>query len=110
MSTSALLTLREEQVLRRTIRGAPQKTIARELSIAVRTVQDHAKRGLAKLGGHARLMEHAERAGWLDPPSLADVIAASRRLVDARAEVSTAERELRAACMRLVEARGGGPA
>ncbi|MNY29179.1 Transcriptional regulatory protein LiaR [compost metagenome] len=48
------LTLREDQVLRLLARGQCNKTIARQLGIAVGTVKTHVKGVLAKLGASSR--------------------------------------------------------
>lgn len=46
----AQLTPREEQVLNRLSAGAPNKAVAREFGLSVRTIENHRANGLAKLG------------------------------------------------------------
>lgn len=99
------LSPREEQVLRRSMRGEPLKAIAVDLGVAESTTQAQNKSALRKLGGPIKAREYAEREGWFDPPGLADVMAASDRLASARRWCRQAERELREACARLATAR-----
>ena len=61
----ATLTPRERQVLRRVISGAPNKRIAADLGIALKTVKIHRGHAMAKMeaGSLAELVELARRAG-----------------------------------------------
>lgn len=99
------LSPREEQVLRRSLRGEPLKAIAVDLGVAESTTQAQNKSALRKLGGHIKAREYAEREGWFDPPGLPEVVAAAGRLASARKWCRQAERELRDACARMLAGR-----
>jgi DNA-binding CsgD family transcriptional regulator len=60
------LTLREEQVLRLTAMGHPNKAIAALLGISAKTVDSHKGNGMRKLelNGRAELVRHAAHHGW----------------------------------------------
>ena len=65
----AVLTDREDQVVRLIAEGRTSREIARELTISVRTVERHRENVLAKLGMRDRteLTRYAIRAGLIEP-------------------------------------------
>jgi DNA-binding NarL/FixJ family response regulator len=65
----SLLTEREDQVLKLIAEGLTSKEIARTLTIALKTVENHRANILAKLGMRDRtqLTRYAIRAGLIEP-------------------------------------------
>lgn len=99
------LSPRQEQVLRRQAVGVSQKLIAAELGIAESTVHQAAKVAYRKIGGHRALQTYAAAHGWYDSPEILALGSASRRLVQARAALEEAERDLLAAADALARVR-----
>jgi DNA-binding NarL/FixJ family response regulator len=64
-----LLTPRETEILRLLVAGLPDRTIAAELFLSVRTVENHVARILAKLDVHARTAATAALAAGLTDPT-----------------------------------------
>jgi DNA-binding NarL/FixJ family response regulator len=66
------ITARERQVLARIALGEPNKTIARDLGLSVRTIEKHRSNLMRKLNLHnaAALTLFAVRAGLMDGPQL----------------------------------------
>jgi DNA-binding NarL/FixJ family response regulator len=64
------VTVRERDVLRRTVLGQSNRDIASSLGIAVKTVEAHKTNGMRKLGlpDRGALVRYAALRGWLDEP------------------------------------------
>ena len=88
--TREALTPREADVLRLLVRGQCNKSIAKQLEIAVGTVKAHVKAIMGKLDASSRTeaASVAAQRGLIDEPA-ADPSIASRQLGSARAERST---------------------
>ena len=71
VSTASLLTSRESEVLQLIAEGAPNKQIAAELSISIKTVEKHRQQVMNKLNIHniAGLTRYAIARGFVEQPS-----------------------------------------